>query len=234
MTNHTLVSAKEWLVSRRQLLEKEKEFTLARERLAAERRALPWVEVEKDYVFETPTGKKTLLELFAGRSQLVVYHFMFGPDAAAGCPGCSFWADTFDHIEPHLNARDTSFLAVSRAPLARLLAYRARLGWTFPWASALGNEFNHDLGVGFSAEEIAAEAPLYNYGKEQVRGAEKPGISVFARDGVRIFHTYSCYARGLDMMNAAYQYLDLVPKGRDEQGLDFSMSWLKRRDEYAR
>ncbi len=234
MTTHTLVSQDEWLVARQRLLEKEKEFSLARERLAAERRALPWVELEKSYVFATEAGKKTLAELFAGRSQLVVYHFMFGPDWEAGCHGCSFWADSFDHIGPHLNARDTTFLAISRAPLAKLLAYRARLGWSFEWASSLDNEFNHDLSVSFTPEESATKAPLYNYGKERVSSAEKPGTSVFAHDGERIFHTYSCYARGLDMMNAAYQYLDLVPKGRDEQSLDFSMNWLKRRDEYAR
>jgi predicted dithiol-disulfide oxidoreductase (DUF899 family) len=234
MTNHTLASATDWLSARRQLLEQEKEFSLARERLAEQRRALPWVELEKSYAFETEAGTRTLSELFSGRSQLVVYHFMFAPDWQAGCHGCSFWADNFNLIGPHLAARDTTFLAVSRAPLAKLLAYRARLGWTFAWASSVGGDFNHDFLVSFTPEEIAAHAPIYNYGKQRVNSAEMPGISVFTRDGERIFHTYSCYSRGLDMMNTAYQFLDLVPKGRDEQGLEFSMTWLKRRDEYAR
>jgi predicted dithiol-disulfide oxidoreductase (DUF899 family) len=233
MTNHPVVSQEEWLAARRQLLDREKEFTLERERLAAARRALPWVALEKKYVFDTEDGKQTLLQLFGERTQLVVYHFMFGPDWEAGCHGCSFWADSFNLIGPHLNARDTAFLAISRAPLKKLMAYRARLGWSFEWASSLENDFNHDLAVSFTPEEVETKARIYNYGKERA-SAEKPGISVFARDGERIFHTYSCYARGLDMMNSAYQYLDLVPKGRDEQGFDFSMTWLERRDEYAR
>jgi predicted dithiol-disulfide oxidoreductase (DUF899 family) len=233
MTDHTLASRHDWLLARKQLLEKEKEFTLARERLSAERRALPWTELEKSYAFDTSTGKKTLAELFDARSQLVVYQFMFAPDWEAGCRGCSFWADSFNGVIPHLNERDVTFIAVSHAPLAKLDAFKKRLGWSFEWVSSVGADFNRDFGVSFTPEEVAAKKPLYNYGLEAAAD-EKPGISVFAREGQRTFHTYSCYARGLDMMNTAYQYLDLVPKGRDEQGFDFPMTWLKRRDEYAR
>ena len=234
MTEHTLVSEAQWLTARRKLLDKEKEFTHARERLAEERRALPWVEVQKSYVFETPHGRQTLLELFGGNTQLAVYHFMFGPDWQAGCHGCSFWADSFNLIGPHLNARDVTFLAVSRAPLAKLEAYKERLGWSFDWVSSGESDFNHDFGVYFSAEEVSAKKPRYNYGSTQANAPEMPGISVFSREGARVFHTYSSYSRGIDMMNAAYQFLDLVPKGRAEIELEFSMSWLKRRDEYAR
>jgi predicted dithiol-disulfide oxidoreductase (DUF899 family) len=230
MTNHTLVSQQDWLNARRSLLEREKAFTHERERLATERRALPWVEVTKNYVFDAQNGKVSLPELFQGRSQLVVYHFMFAPERDAGCPGCSIWADSFDGVVTHLAGNDVTLLAVSSAPLEKLLAYRARLGWHFDWVSARGSDFSSDFGVTFSAEQAASDERIYNYGREAPRGAEKPGISVFFREGERIFHTYSCYARGLDMMNIAHQYLDLVPKGRNENG---PMSWLKRRDEYG-
>lgn len=234
MTDHTLVSETQWLAARRKLLEKEKEFSRARERLAEERRALPWVEVTKDYAFETPGGQKSLLELFGKNSQLAVYHFMFGPDWQQGCHGCSFWADSFNLIGPHLNARDATFVAVSRAPLAKLEAYKQRLGWSFDWVSSGESSFNHDFGVYFTPEEVIAPKPRYNYGSTKANAPEMPGISVFCREEARIFHTYSSYSRGIDMMNTAYQFLDLTPKGRDEQALEFSMSWLKRRDEYAR
>ncbi len=232
MTNHTLASRNDWLSARQRLLAREKELTLAQDRLSAERRTLPWVELEKRYVFDTASGKKTLTELFAGRSQLVVYHFMFPADCQAGCRGCSFWADNFNGITPHLNARDISLVAVSSGPLAKLEAYKQRLGWSFDWVSSAENDFNHDFGVSFSAEEAQTKERLYNFGTEAPSAGEKPGISVFARDGERTFHTYSCYARGLEMMNTAYHYIDLAPKGRDEQ--DGPMGWLKRRDEYAR
>jgi len=234
MAQHTVVSEAQWLAARKQLLEKEKAFTHAREVLAAERRALPWVEIEKRYAFETKAGEQSLLELFGPNSQLVAYHFMFAPDWQAGCHGCSFWADSFNLIGPHLNARDVTFLAISRAPLAKLEAYRRRLGWSFDWVSSGASDFNRDFGVYFTDAEVEAPKPRYNYGSTPANAPEMPGISVFIREGARVFHTYSSYSRGIDMMNAAYQYLDLTPKGRDEDQLEFSMSWLKRRDEYAR
>jgi len=198
-TNHKIVSRAEWTAARKELLAREKQFTHERDRLSAARRDLPWVRVTENYVFERARGKATLPELFDGRSQLVVYHFMFGPDWKAGCKSCSFWADNFNGIVEHLKHRDVTLMAISRAPLAKLTAFAERLGWTFEWASSLDNTFNHDFGVSFTPDELAAGAIRYNYGQVTNGGSEMPGISVFTKDAEgNVFHTYSCYARGLE------------------------------------
>lgn len=234
MTAHKIVSQSEWLNARKALLVKEKEFNRLRDQLSAERRALPWVRVEKDYRFDGEGGKLSLPDLFAGRSQLIVYHFMFDPDWEAGCKSCSFWADNFNGIGAHLKARDVSFAAVSRAPLAKLHAYAKRLGWGFPWYSSFGSEFNFDFGVSFRPEDLAKGWVEYNYVRRETNMSELPGLSVFAldEDGA-VFHTYSTYARGLDMLNGAYHHLDLVPKGRDENALEYPMAWVRPHDQYG-
>ena len=232
MTTHHVVSRPDWIEARRAFLEKEKTFTHARDELAVARRALPWEKIERPYVFEGEHGKVTLADLFRGKSQLIVYHFMFGPDWEAGCKSCTFWADNFERIVIHLNARDTNLALISRGPLEKLLAYRRRMGWTLEWVSSLGNSFNQDFAVSFPKDADRA-GKNYNFSTIHFDGEEAPGISVFAREGDAIFHTYSTYARGLDMLNGAYQLLDLVPKGRDEEGLEFTMGWLRRRDEYG-
>jgi predicted dithiol-disulfide oxidoreductase (DUF899 family) len=229
---HQIASQQDWTAARLDLLAKEKAFTRARDELSAARRALPWEKVEQDYVFESETGPRTFADLFAGNSQLIVYHFMFGPDWKAGCKSCSFWADNFDRIVVHLNHRDTNLVLVSRAPLDRLIAYRKRMGWSLDWVSSLGNSFNHDFAVSFTPKEIASEKKNYNFATQRFRMDEAPGISVFAKDGAAVYRTYSTYSRGLDMLNGAYHLLDLVPKGRDEEGLSHGMEWLRRRDEY--
>jgi predicted dithiol-disulfide oxidoreductase (DUF899 family) len=235
MTQHQVLSRDEWAKARTALLEREKQFTRVRDELSQARRELPWVRVDKNYVFDGPSGKVSLRDLFEGRSQLLVYHFMFDPDWNAGCKSCSFWADNFNGIGSHLAQRDVTFAAVSRAPLPKLTAFAKRLGWSFKWVSSNACDFNYDFGVSFTSEAIATGKVHYNYnGEHKAYGAEMPGISVFFRDADgAIYHTYSCYARGLDMLNGAYHYLDLVPKGRDEDALPFTMSWLKLRDEYA-
>jgi predicted dithiol-disulfide oxidoreductase (DUF899 family) len=228
---HQIVSREEWLAARKALLAREKAFTKERDALSQERRRLPWVKVDKTYVFEGPAGTETLADLFAGRNQLLVYHFMFGPDWTAGCPSCSFWADNYNGAVVHLSHRDVSLVAISRAPLAKLESYRNRMGWSFKWVSSYGNDFNRDYHVSFTpAEQKTAD---YNYKAAGFGSSEAPGVSVFIKgtDG-QIFHTYSCYARGLDMLNGAYHLLDLVPKGRDEQGLSYPMAWVRRHDEY--
>ncbi|MGZ5816953.1 MAG: DUF899 domain-containing protein [Croceibacterium sp.] len=232
MTMHQIVSKQDWTAARLALLAKEKAFTRQRDELSAARRALPWEKVETNYVFEGADGKIALADLFRGKSQLIVYHFMFGPDWEAGCKSCSFWADNFERIVVHLNHRDVSLVLISRAPLARLLAYRKRMGWTFDWVSSLGNSFNHDFAVSFTRDELAKGEKNYNFGTQQAYGEESPGISVFAKEGGAIYRTYSTFSRGLDMLNGAYHLLDLVPKGRDEEGLSYGMEWLRRRDEY--
>jgi len=231
MTTHQIVSKPDWTAARLELLEKEKAFTKARDALSAERRALPWERVETNYLFDGERGPVSLADLFAGRGQLIVYHFMFGPDWEAGCKSCSFWADNYNPAVVHLNHRDTNLVAVSRAPLDRLLAYRKRLGWSFEWVSSLGNSFNRDFAVSFP-DAAARAGNNYNFGTIHFGGEEAPGISVFARDGDAIFHTYSTYARGLDMLNGTYHLLDLVPRGRDEANLGFTMEWVRRHDEY--
>jgi len=230
---HKIVSRTEWIEARKQLLAREKQFTHERDALSAARRDLPWVRVTERYEFERTRGKASLADLFDDKTQLVVYHFMFAPDWEAGCKSCSFWADNFNGIVEHLAHRDVRFVAISRAPLAKLAAYARRLGWQFEWVSSYGTAFNYDYGVSFTPEQLASGQVPYNFGTWRAMGTELPGISVFARQGNDVFHTYSCYARGLDMMNTAYHYLDLVPKGRDEAGLSSPMAWLRRRDEYG-
>ncbi|MBR0831157.1 DUF899 domain-containing protein [Bradyrhizobium manausense] len=233
MQQHQIVSRAQWIEARKVHLAHEKEFSQARERLAEERRRLPWVKVDKTYVFDGANGKVTLADLFSGRPQLVVQHVMFAADWDAACKSCSFWADGFERMVPHLAARDTTMVAVSLAPSAKLEAFKTRMGWTFDWLSSGGNDFNHDYGVTFSSEEIAKGEPKYNFGTTPFYGPELPGISVFYRDeSGAAFHTYSCFARGLDMMNAAYQYLDLTPLGRHEDGLPYPMDWVRLRDQY--
>ena len=226
-----VVSHEEWLKARLQLLAAEKEFTRQRDALTRRRMAMPWERVEKSYRFEGPNGPLSLADLFDGRSQLIVYHFMLGPDWEEGCKSCSFWADNFDGIAIHLNHRDVTFTAISRAPLAKIAAYKKRMGWSFPWVSSYGSDFNYDFHVSFTEEQLAAGKVDYNYGL--VEGDEElPGLSVFYKnERGEVFHTYSCYARGIDMVNGAYQFLDLVPKGRDD-GLEFSMEWVRRHDQY--
>jgi predicted dithiol-disulfide oxidoreductase (DUF899 family) len=224
------VSQAEWIEARKELLRKEKEFTRARDALSEERRNLPWTRIEKPYVFEDASGKHAFGELFDGRSQLIVYHFMFDPSWDAGCKSCSFWADNIERNVIHLAHRDVTVVAVSRAPWPKLDAYKQRMGWSFRWLSSSGSDFNFDLGVSFPADEKEVD---YNFTRQPTWGTEAPGISVFYKDdGGAIYRTYSTYSRGLDMMNAGYHYLDLVPKGRDEGGRN--QFWLRRRDEYDR
>ena len=232
MTDHQIVTHDEWIAARRRFLEKEKEFTRLRDELSRERRELPWERVEKEYVFEGENGRETLADLFGKRSQLIVYHFMYDPDWEIGCRSCSFWADNFNGIIPHLNQRDVSLVAVSRAPLQKLQAQAQRFGWTFKWISSYGSDFNFDYNVSFSAETLARGEAFYNYTTQKITRTELPGISVFFKDDDEIFHTYSTYGRGLDMLNVAYHYLDSAPKGRDEDGLPFPMAWVKHRIAY--
>jgi predicted dithiol-disulfide oxidoreductase (DUF899 family) len=234
MNAPNIVSQAEWLVARRALLAKEKEFTRARDALSAERRAMPWVRVEKSYVFETPHGRRTLAELFDGRSQLAVYHFMYGPDAKSPCKSCSFWADNFNLIALHLAARDVTFTAVSRAPLEKIEALKARMGWRMPWVSSGDSDFNYDFDVSNRPGEPAEGVLNYNFGTQRFSGADAPGASIFAKDGDgAVCRVYSAYSRGLDMLNGAYHWLDLTPKGRDEDALQWPMQWLRMRDEYG-
>ena len=233
MNKHNIVSHDQWLEARKALLSKEKAFTRARDALSRERRELPWERVQKDYVFEGAAGRETLAQLFGSRSQLVVYHFMFDPGWEAGCKSCSFWADNFNGIDVHLAHRDTTLLAVSRAPYAKLAAYWTRMGWSFKWVSSFGSDFNFDYGVSFTPEQVAKGEATQNYGSSKAPGAETVGISVFLKDeGNAIFHTYSCYSRGVDMLNGAYHYLDLTPKGRDEPAQGNPQAWVRRHDEY--
>jgi predicted dithiol-disulfide oxidoreductase (DUF899 family) len=231
--NHRVVSQAEWLETRKGLLAKEKEFTRLRDELSQQRRELPWVKVNKEYIFDGPGGKKALAELFDGKSQLIIYHFMFDPSWEEGCPICSFWADNFNGIGVHLNHRDVSMIAVSRAPLAKLQAFKKRMGWSFMWVSSFNNDFNYDFHVSFMPEELKKGTVYYNYTNREFSGGEAPGISVLYKDeSGTVFHTYSCYARGLDMMNTAYHYLDLAPKGRDEAALESTVAWVRYHDKY--
>jgi predicted dithiol-disulfide oxidoreductase (DUF899 family) len=232
-TQPKIVTRAEWLKARLAHLAAEKELTRHRDELSRQRRELPWEEVEKNYIFDCPDGPQTLGDLFAGRSQLIVYHFMFGPDWAEGCKSCSFLADHFDATQIHLAHRDATFAVVSQAPLPRLKAFQKRMGWRFPWVSAFANDFQTDYNVHFTKEELAGEI-YYNYGMTRFGAEEAPGLSVFYKDEAgRIFHSYSAYARGLDALVGTYQFLDLVPKGRDEDGLAFSMSWVRHHDKYT-
>lgn len=225
-----IVSRAEWLAARRALLQQEKELTRQRDRLAEERRRLPWVKVEKDYRFDLPGGRATLGDLFAGRSQLFVYHFMFGPDWEEGCPSCSLLMDHVEGARMHFEHRDLSFAAISRAALSKIEAFKRRLGWTFPWASSAGSDFNRDFGVTFSADEVAGEKTIYNFGTIQAFMTDLPGASIFARgeDG-QIYHTYSTYARGLETLIGAFAYMDLTPRGRNEGEV---MDWIRHHDRY--
>ncbi len=233
MRYHKAVSREEWLVARKEHLAREKEFTRLRDQLSQARRELPWVLVEKEYWFEGPQGKESLANLFEGQSQLIVYHFMYGPDWSEGCPSCSFWADNFNGIVIHLNHRDINLVAVSRAPWKKLQAYKERMGWSFKWVSSLGSDFNVDYHVSFTPDEMQQGKVFYNYRIGKFPSDEAPGISVFYKnERGELFHTYSCYARGLDMLNGAYHYMDLVPKGRDEDALPYAMAWLRRHDQY--
>jgi predicted dithiol-disulfide oxidoreductase (DUF899 family) len=240
MAAQKVVTHEEWLKARKKHLAKEKEFTRLRDQLSKERRDLPWELVEKEYLFEGAKGRQTLGELFEGRSQLVIYHAMFNPETAgehtswtteAACYVCSFWMDNFNYITVHLNHRDITMAAVSRAPYPKLAAYKQRMGWTFPWLSSAASDFNQDYHVSFTADQLKAGKVEYNYRLTPWSGSEAPGISVFLKDGERIYHTYSTYERGLDMLNVAYHYMDLVPKGRDEDIIGVT-EWLHRRDEY--
>lgn len=228
-----VVSQEEWLAARKDLLTKEKELTRQRDALAAERRKLPWVKVEKEYVFDTPSGKKTLAQLFERRSQLIVYHFMMGPGWPQGCPSCSVMGDQIDGSVMHLANRDVTLMAVSRAPLSEIEAFKKRMGWRFKWASSFGSEFNHDYHVSFTKEEVAKGEMYYNFKMQRFSSEEGPGISVFYKnDKGEVFHTYSTYARGGEPMMGVYNYLDLAPKGRDEKGLSFPMAWVRHHDCY--
>ncbi len=234
MHQNTVVTQEEWLEARKALLAKEKEFTQAREALARQRRDLPWVRIDKRYTFAGPEGEVSLADLFGSRSQLIVCHFMYGPDWTEGCPSCSFWADGYDPMVVHLAARDTAFIAVSRTSLANIAAYRERMGWRFDWVSSLDSDFNQDFAVSFTKAQMESGSVTYNYARSAFPSEEGPGLSVFYKNAAgEIFHTYSCYARGLDMMNTAYHLLDLTPKGRDEDSLPFTMAWVRRHDQYG-
>jgi len=234
MPGHPVVSRGEWLEARRMHLAREKEFTRLRDRLGAERRALPWVKVDKPYVFERPQGTVTLPELFGGRHQLIVYHFMLGPGWQEGCPSCSFLADHIDGAVVHLAQRDVTLLAVSRAPLRQIAAFKQRMGWRFTWVSSYGSEFNFDYHVSFTKAQMAGGAVDYNFAPREFPCEEAPGLSVFYKDEHGdVFHTYSAYARGLDLLVGAYNYLDLAPKGRDEEALAFTMAWVRHHDRYS-
>ena len=231
--HHPVVSDSAWLAARRKLLAKEKAFTRSRDTLTEARRALPWQAVAKEYAFEGRDGRQTLPELFDGRSQLIVYHFMFGPGWGEGCPLCSFWADSFNAMPVHLAHRNAALVAVSRAPFGEIDAYRQRMGWSFPWYSSAPGDFNYDFGVSATPEQRRGGGGEYNFRRVDEPAEESPGLSVFAiGDRGEIFHTYSTYSRGLDQVNSGYQLLDLLPKGRDEKDLPWSMAWVRRHDSY--
>jgi predicted dithiol-disulfide oxidoreductase (DUF899 family) len=231
---HKVVTREEWISARKELLAKEKESTRLRDQLSAARRKLPWVKVEKNYFFDAPSGKAALADLFAGKSQLVIYHFMFAPDWQEGCPSCSFVSDHIDGAVPHLAARDVALVMVSRAPLAKIEVFKKRMGWRFKWVSSYGNDFNADFRVSFTQEEITQGKVNYNYTLQEFPSVEAPGLSVFYKDkDGAVFHTYSTYGRGLEPLVGTYMILDLVPKGRDEDALAFSMEWVRHHDRYG-
>ena len=230
---HPVVSEAEWIAARKELLAKEKEFTHLRDELSRQRRALPWVKVEKDYQFDTPAGRRSLADLFQGRSQLIVYHFMFAPGWVEGCKSCSYLADHFDGMTIHLAHRDVTFMAISRAPIAEIEVFKKRMGWRFPWASAFATDFNSDYQVSFTEDQRANGNATYNYAEIKPPIEELPGLSVFFKDtNGEIFHTYSTYARGLDILVGTYNFLDHAPKGRDEEGLAHTMAWVRHHDKY--
>ena len=229
-----VVSPAEWLAARKQLLEKEKEFTRLRDELSRQRREMPWEKVEKKYAFEGANGKETLADLFDGRSQLIVYHFMFGPGWKEGCPSCSFLADSFDGATIHLAQRDTAFVAISRATLPEIEAFKKRMGWKFKWLSSNGSDFNYDYQVSTGNGEKADSPVYYNYTLTQFPLDERPGLSVFFKKDGDVFHTYSTYARGLDILLPTYNFLDMTAKGRDEAGMKpHAMAWVRHHDRYS-
>ena len=231
MTEHPIVSAERWISLRKELLHKEKELTKLRDRVNAERRELPWVRVEKKYLFDAPEGKVSLTDLFAGRSQLVIYHFMFGPDWQEGCPSCSFVSDHINGALVHLAARDVRMVMISRAPLVKIEAFKKRMGWLFEWVSSYSNDFNADYHVSFTKEEMALGKVHYNYTMQEFPSEEAPGVSVFYKDADgSVFHTYSAYGRGVESLVGTYMVLDMVPKGRDEDQLGFTMEWVRHHD----
>ncbi|HEY1975827.1 MAG TPA: thioredoxin family protein [Candidatus Baltobacteraceae bacterium] len=232
VSRHHVATREQWLEQRLQLLKEEKELTRRGDELARRRRELPWVRIDKEYRFETPDGSKTLAELFDGCSQLLVYHFMFGPDWDEACKSCSFWIDNVNGVDVHLRHRDVRALAISHAPLPKLEAYKKRMGWSFPFASSYGSDFNYDFGVSFDPKDLDGGV-VYNYVKQKELNEEMPGVSAFVKtDDGSVYHTYSAFGRGLDRINGAYQLLDLTPKGRDEDGLEWPMEWLRRQDQY--
>ena len=232
-TDHRVVSREDWLAERTALLAREKELTRLRDQIAGERRALPWVRIEKNYVFDTPDGKRPLAELFDGRRQLLVQHVMFGPGWAQGCPSCSYMADHSDGMDVHLAHRDVTLVAVSRAPLAEIERFRERMRWKFRWVSSYGSEFNYDFGVSFTPEDVAKGEISYNFGRRSFALEELPGVSVFFKnDANEVFHTYSTYGRGVEVMMGTYNMLDLVPKGRDEREAGHKMEWVRHHDRY--
>ena len=234
ISEHPTLSREEWLPLRKELLRKEKELTRLRDSLNAERRALPWLRMKENYIFEAPEGKVSLTDLFAGRSQLVIYHFMFGPDWEEGCPSCSFTCDHIDGAPAHLAARDVTMAMVSRAPLAKIEAFKKRMGWQFKWVSSYGSDFNADFNVSFTKEEMMQGKVNYNYTMQECPSEEAPGISVFYKDAAGdVFHTYSAYGRGVEQLVGTYMILDLVPKGRDEDRLGFTMEWVRYHDRYG-
>ena len=233
MAEARVASREEWLAARKALLAKEKALTRQRDEVARARRELPRVRIDKEYLFEAPQGKPTLAGLFGAKSQLIVYHFMLGPGWEAGCKSCSYLADHFDGMLPHLAARDVSFAAVSRAPLAEIEAFRKRMGWRFPWVSSNGNDFNFDFHVSFRKEDIGKRKVEYNFELGDASMEELPGASAFYKEAQgAVFHTYSTYARGLDAFIGAYNWLDIAPKGRDEDGLEYGMAWVRHHDKY--
>ncbi len=233
METHKVVSHEEWIAARKAYLAEEKTFTKARDALSKRRRELPWEKVEKNYVFDTANGKQSLGDLFGDKSQLIVYHFMLGPGWEAGCPSCSYLADHFDGAVVHLGQRDVAFAVVSRAPLPEIETFQQRMGWKFKWVSSFGGDFNYDYQVSMSPREKTAGEVYYNYELTKFPSEERPGLSVFFKnDAGEIFHTYSSYGRGLDMLIGAYHFLDMAPKGRDEDGLNFSMAWVRHHDRY--
>jgi len=231
---HPVVSHAEWMAARAAFLVKEKEFTRLRDELNRERRALPWVRVGKPYVFQGPQGQETLAQLFGARSQLLVYHFMFAPEWTEGCKHCSFWADHYDGPRIHLEHRDATLVVVSRAPYEKIAAFRQRMGWKFKWVSSWNSDFNRDFQVSFTPEQLESGTAVYNFRKIAGGSPEREGLTVFHRDAAgAIYRTYSCYARGIDLLNGTYNFLDLLPKGRDEEGLKAPQAWVQYHDRYA-
>jgi predicted dithiol-disulfide oxidoreductase (DUF899 family) len=232
MENRKVVSQKEWLVARKKLLLEEKKFSKLRDKLNLQRRRLPWVKIEKEYVFESPSGEATLGDLFCGKSQLLIYHFMFSPRWKEGCAHCSFWADHFDSVNIHIGQRDTAFAVVSRAPLKKIAGFKKRMGWRFKWVSSHGSDFNFDFNVSFTTDQLKSGTAIYNYSPLDMNIDEREGVSAFYRDkNGDLYHTYSSYERGIDLMNTTYNFLDLTTKGRDENP-EHSQDWVRYHDKY--